>query len=196
MTLVSFGQPPKKLTVPPRRSMSNGQLPGLRHCRPLRSRYRRRGRRSGRGPGAARRRCSPVSRSVRRAPMRGGAIELRACGGRWRSRARRRRLRQAHEHQADGSQADDRDVVAGPHVGLFQAAQHAGQRFDQRRILIADVRRNLVRIALDDAGRNADVLGVGAVVEQQILAEVLQAAAAIEAVQQGAELAATTRCPT
>ena len=61
---------------------------------------------------------------------------------------------------------------------LFQAAQHAGQRLDQRGILIAHCVGNLVRVALDDARRDADILRVGAVVEQQVLAEILQTALA------------------
>ena len=40
----------------------------------------------------------------------------------------------------------------------------------------------------DDPRRNADVLGVGAVVEQQIVAQVLLAAAAIEALAAGSRI--------
>src|ERR1700744_3643951 len=47
--------------------------------------------------------------------------------------------------------------------------------------MIADVRRDVIRIALDNAGRNANVFGIGAVIEKQIFAEILQAATAKKA---------------
>jgi hypothetical protein len=46
--------------------------------------------------------------------------------------------------------------------------------------VVADATWDVVRVAFDDARRNADVLGVCAVIEQQILAEVLEATAAEE----------------
>ena len=62
--------------------------------------------------------------------------------------------------------------------GLFKTAHHAGQRLHQRGVVIADVLRNQVSIALDDARGNANVLRVRAVVEEQVFAEILQPAAA------------------
>jgi len=45
-------------------------------------------------------------------------------------------LGQLGEHQADGAQPDDGDGVAFPGNGLFEAADHAGQRLHQRRVAI------------------------------------------------------------
>jgi hypothetical protein len=80
----------------------------------------------------------------------GGAIELRlaAADG---DHAAAVELGQLHEHQADGPQADDRDGVAGLRGGLFEAADHAGQRFHQCGILIAHMLGDDVGVALDDA---------------------------------------------
>ena len=94
-------------------------------------------------------------------------------------------LGEPHEHEADGPQTDDHHVVAGADGGLLQAAQHTRQRLDQSRILIGHVGRDLVHIPLHDAVGNADVLGVSAVVEEQVLAEVFDPALAVEAFQAG-----------
>ena len=73
-------------------------------------------------------------------------------------------------------------VSPGRGRGLFEAVQHASQRLNQGRVLIARRAAGIeISIALDDARRNADVLGIGAVVEQQVFAQVLQTAAAEEA---------------
>src|SRR5207248_2734847 len=52
-------------------------------------------------------------------------------------------------------------------------------------IVIAHMARNHVRVALHDAGRNPDVLRVCAVVKQQILTEIFQAAPAEKALIAG-----------
>ena len=126
--------------------------------------------------GIARRRRAMISSS---APSGRGAIELRLAPAH-RDHPAAVQLGQLDEHQADGPQPDDRHRVARPRQGLFQAAHHAGQRLHQRGVLIAHVRRNRISVPLDDARRNANVLGVRAVVEQQVLAQVLAAPAAIE----------------
>ena len=95
------------------------------------------------------------------------------------------KLRQFDEHQADGAQTDNRNGIARARSRFLKTAHHAGQGFHQGRILIADFVGNQVSIALHDAGRNADVLGVGAVVEKQVLAEILQAAVAEETLAAG-----------
>src|SRR5581483_9205781 len=66
-----------------------------------------------------------------------------------------------------------------------KSPQNAGERLDQSGIVIAYAVGDEIRIALDDALRNPDVLGVGAVVEQQVFAKVLQAAATEEALVAG-----------
>ena len=75
--------------------------------------------------------------------------------------------------------------IARARSRFLEAAHHACQRFHQRRVLIADLVGNQVGIALHDARRNADVLRIGAVVEQQVLAEILEAAVAEETLAAG-----------
>ena len=94
----------------------------------------------------------------------GRAFQLRRTPAH-RDHARAVDLRQPHKHQADRAQPDHGNRVARPDGSLFQTAHHAGQRLNQRRILIGDVGRNLVHIPLDDSAGDADVLGVSAVVE-------------------------------
>ena len=107
----------------------------------------------------------------------GGALELGFAPSH-RDHAAAVQLRQFNEHQTDGPQADDGDIVAVPWSGLLEAANHASQRLDQRGVVISDCGGNAVRVLLDDAGRNPDIFRVGAVVEQQVFAEILQTAAA------------------
>ncbi len=57
-------------------------------------------------------------------------------------------------------------------AGVVQAVDHAGERLHQRRIGVGDTRRDEVGIALDDARRDANVLGIRAVVKEQIFAEI------------------------
>src|SRR5581483_3185962 len=85
------------------------------------------------------------------------------------------------KHQSDRSGADHRDGVADLGVRFFQAADDAGQRLDDGRFLHGHLRRNHQHVLLDDAARNLDELGVGAVVEQQVFAEVFLVARAVEA---------------
>ncbi len=78
-----------------------------------------------------------------------------------------------HKHQPDWPAADDGDGVADFDAGFMQSAQHAGQGLDHGRLFVAHIRRHGQHVGFNDAARDLDVLGVGAVVEQQILAQVL-----------------------
>ena len=188
--MLSLGQPPKKLTVPPRRTMltAHCQVCGLPTASMATSTPR---------PWVIARidftgsLCSPANDQFVGAQC-GRAIQLRLPAAD-RDHAAAVELGQFDEHQSDRTQADNRHRVAGARSRFLQAAHHARQRFDQRRVLIAHFVGNQVGIALHDAGRNANVLGVGAVVEQQVLAEILEAPVAEETLPQGAEFAATTR---
>ena len=62
----------------------------------------------------------------------------------------------------------------------MHAAEDAGQRFDHGRIAERNIIGNFEQILFNDAGRNANVLGICAVIEEQIFAEILLALAAIE----------------
>ena len=81
-------------------------------------------------------------------------------------------LRQADEHHADRSQADHSHGVAWADAGLFDSSQDASQRLDEGGFFVIDVGRDFVSVLFDDAGRNAYVFSVSAVVEQQVLTQV------------------------
>ena len=73
--------------------------------------------------------------------------------------------------------------VAGAHFHFVNAAQHAGQRFDQRGALVVDRVRHFQHIFGDDAPGYAHVLGIRAIVEQEIFAKIFLAAAAMIAAE-------------
>jgi len=95
------------------------------------------------------------------------------------------KLGQFDEHQPNRTQTDNGDGIAGAGSRFLKTAHDTRQRFHQGRILIADFVGNKVCIALHDARREADVLGIGAVVEEQVLAQILQAAVAEETLSAG-----------
>jgi hypothetical protein len=86
-----------------------------------------------------------------------------------------------NEHQTDGAAAEDSDSVADFDASLMQSAQDAGQRLGHGGIFEAYFFRDDQHVGLNDAARNADVFGVGSVVEQQIFAEIFLMLRAIEA---------------
>jgi hypothetical protein len=61
------------------------------------------------------------------------------------------------------------------HVAFVETTHCASQRFNQGSILVLDAFRYDVGILLDNARRQPDELGVGSVVEEQVLAKVLLA---------------------
>ncbi len=87
----------------------------------------------------------------------------------------------ANELEADGPAADQHGGVAGLNAGFLDAAQNAGQRLDHGGVEKGDVIGNLQQVLADDAPRDAHVLGVGAVVEEQVLAEIAAILAAKQA---------------
>ncbi len=68
--------------------------------------------------------------------------------------------------------------IALARIGILESVHGAGQRLSQRRMLQRHVVRHDERVLGDDALGNADELGVSAVVEEQIVAEILLAAQA------------------
>ena len=85
------------------------------------------------------------------------------------------------EHQADWPAADHDGSVTGQRADFVDAAQDAGERLDQGGIGEGNVAGDLEHVFADDPAGDAHELGVGAVVEQQVLAEVLPAPQAEEA---------------
>ena len=67
----------------------------------------------------------------------------------------------------------------------FEPLHHAGERLGERGVLQRHAVRDQQRVLLHDARGDAHVLGVGAVVEEQVFAEVLLAVPAEEAVVAG-----------
>ncbi len=67
-------------------------------------------------------------------------------------------------------------VSPGCGMRIFKAVHGAGQRLSQRSVLQRNVVENMEGILGHDAGRDADELGIGAVVEEQVVAEVFLAA--------------------
>ena len=81
-------------------------------------------------------------------------------------------------HQPQGSAANHGHRIAGARARVLEAMHRTGQRLGQRRVLQRDVIRYMERILCRDARRNADELGVSAVIEEQIVAEILLRASA------------------
>jgi hypothetical protein len=119
-----------------------------------------------------------ISRTVR--AHGGGAVDLCLAAAN-RNNARAVNFGQANEHESDGAKPDHGNGVSGANARFFEPAQHTRQRLNQCRVVIAHVFRNLVSISFDDAAGNADVFGVCAVVEEQILTQILSPAKTEEA---------------
>jgi len=99
--------------------------------------------------------------------------------------ARAAHLREANEHGTDGTDANNNNGVAGPHLRVFHTLDDAGERFGQRGVAIVEVRGDDVGVQPDDARRNSNKFCVGSVIEQKILAKIDATATAIEAAKAG-----------
>ena len=78
-------------------------------------------------------------------------------------------------HEAERAAADDGDDVAGMGAGVLKPMYGASQRLSERGVLERHVIGNVQGVLGNDARRDADELGVGAVVEEQIVAEIFLA---------------------
>lgn len=85
------------------------------------------------------------------------------------------------EKEADGAGAEDDGGLAGVGVRFFKTTDHAGEGFGEGGVLEGDVVGDEEGVFFDDAGGDADVLGVSTVVEEEIVAEVLLVVEAEEA---------------
>ena len=79
-------------------------------------------------------------------------------------------------HQSQRAAADDGHRVAGMRMRVFESMHRAGQRLGQRGVLQRHMVGNVQRVLGHDARGNANELGISAVVEEQVVAEVLLAA--------------------
>src|SRR5579885_919476 len=83
------------------------------------------------------------------------------------------KLGRVDEHKADGARADDGDGIAWLRVGFLQSASDAGKRLGERGVLEGNSVGNMQCVLFDNARRDADVFGVGSVVADEVIAEVL-----------------------
>src|SRR6185369_2709965 len=86
-----------------------------------------------------------------------------------------------HEHHPDGAATYHGDRVADLETGFVETAQDAGQGLDHRRFLIGHVRRNGEHVGFNDTLGDANVFGVGSVVEEEIFAKIFLVLRAVEA---------------
>ncbi len=86
-----------------------------------------------------------------------------------------------NEHEADGSTAENCHGVADLHPGFMETAENAGQRFRHRRIFKGHVGRDDQHVGFDDALRDPNVFCVGAIIEEEIFAEIFLMLGAVEA---------------
>ena len=73
-------------------------------------------------------------------------------------------------------------IMVSPGLGsaFFEAANDAGQGFGESGVFEGNAVGNEQSVLLDDTGWDADVFGVGSVVEEEVFAEILLAVAAEE----------------
>jgi hypothetical protein len=63
----------------------------------------------------------------------------------------------------------------------MQSAQHARERLNHGGLFVAHIGRNGEHVLLNNTTRNANVFGVGTVIEQQIFAEIFLVLGAVKA---------------
>ena len=75
-------------------------------------------------------------------------------------------LSHVDKHQSNRATTNYCDGVADLNFGFMQPTQHAGERLNHRCFFKTDVWRNNDCIQINDPPRNADVFGIGTIVEQ------------------------------
>ena len=101
-----------------------------------------------------------------------GALELRRAPSHG-NHAGAAQVRQSDEHQPDRTQADHRDRIPFANPGFLNAAHHAGQWLDHRRVAVSDSIGDLMGVASHNRAGDPNIFGVSAVVEQKVFAKVL-----------------------
>src|SRR5215472_4121214 len=89
----------------------------------------------------------------------------------------------ANKLQPNRAAANYNRGIARAHFHLMNPAKHAGKRLGKRSALIIHGMRDFEHVFHGDAARNAHVLGISAIVEEQIVAKILLATAAVVATQ-------------
>src|SRR6266568_506367 len=91
------------------------------------------------------------------------------------------RLGDLDKHKSNRPAADDYDVIAWANIALIQAKQNTCQRLDHGSLFEAHFVRDNKSVLFDDALWNAYVFGIGAVVEEQIVTQILLSALTVKA---------------
>src|SRR5579862_2407257 len=78
----------------------------------------------------------------------------------------------ADEFEADGAAADNYSGVAGAQIDFVCPAKDTSKRLGHGSITEWHVIGNFQKVLFDDPARDADVLGVGAIIEEQVFAKV------------------------
>ena len=100
-----------------------------------------------------------------------------------------------HKHEADRTHTDYHYCVAFGYGRLLYCPENAGQRLHERRLAKAEVVRQDEKVLTDDSFGDLYVLGVGAVEELKVLAQIRQVSFAEKALVARAGVG-RTRCPT
>ena len=178
-TWVPRGQPPNKLTVPPRRTICSAHS---HVCAVPTASITE----------SAPRPPSVSSRTAFAGSLRSGAMKAARAPNRSAARIWFGRLpsaitftprpgQDADKFQSDRPATDDHGRVTRLYAGFMNSAKHASQRLDHRRILKRNVFRDHQHVLPDDSSRDADIFRVGAIVEQQVLAKIALPLAAKQA---------------
>src|SRR5947207_2157721 len=85
------------------------------------------------------------------------------------------------KHKSNRPAADDYDVIAWANIALIQAKQNTRQRLDHRSLFKAHLVRDNKSVFFDDALWNAYVFRIGAIIEEEIVTQVLLSALAVKA---------------
>src|SRR6185436_5646599 len=93
--------------------------------------------------------------------------------------------REGDEHEADGPRADDGHGLAAPDPALLDAPDHAGQGLHHRRFAELEPFVEGEQVLLDHPRGDARELGVGAVPEEEVVAQARHLVAAVVAIAAG-----------
>ena len=92
---------------------------------------------------------------------------------------------QRDKHKANRAGTNDQHALPGAQLDVFDPLHHASQGLDQRRVTKSGLRLEPQQVLLHEPRRDNNRLGVGAVQEQQIVAQVFLVVEAVEAFPAG-----------
>jgi hypothetical protein len=80
---------------------------------------------------------------------------------------------QRNEHQTNRACTDNEDAITGGQPGVFNALNNAGQRLSESSVAERGIRLEPEHVLLGDSGGDNNGLGIGAVQEEEVVAEIL-----------------------